>query len=184
MAEARALSRLLAAHGERGFEALAPPSTPQRSFKGVSIFDESLWRLGFVGDHESVPVETRKWASHCGGVPPCPPLLMAFKDTPKVADPMNCIYSRIVRKLFQKADLSAASPCQAAQIHHIKKFNDEHLGDLVEASLAAADMAAAYECGTQRSWSALSGGSHASGDRVTEWLVRMVYFELGLPQRC
>ena len=91
MAEARALSRLLAAHGERGFETLAPPSTPQRSFEGVSVFEETLWRLGFVGDHESVPVRTRKWASHCGGVPPCPPQLMAFKDTPKVADPMNFV---------------------------------------------------------------------------------------------
>jgi hypothetical protein len=180
IAEARALSRLLAAHGERGFAALASPSTHQRCYDDVSIYEETLWRLALIGDHNIVPVRTRKLASHCGGVPPRPPQLMAFKDTPNVADPGNAIYSRIVRKLFQNTSLSVTPPRQASQIDHIKQFNDEHLADLVEAALAAADMAAAFESGKQRSWSTLIGGSHGDGDNVSAWLVHVVHFELGL----
>lgn len=180
MTEAHALSRLLAAHGERGFEALAPPSMHQRCYKDVSIYEELLWRLALIGDTYVVPARTRKLASHCGGVPPRPPQLLAFADTPNVADPGNAIYSQIVRKLFKKTDLSVTPPRQAAQIEYIKQFNDEHLADLVEAALAAADMVAAFESGQQRSWSTLTGGSHGHGDIVSPLLVRMVHFELGL----
>ena len=61
---------------------------------------------------------------------------------------------------------------------HIKKFNDEHLGDLVEASLAAAGMATAAQSGTTRSWATLVAGAHEEGDGVTEWLVKVVHWEV------
>ena len=52
------------------------------------------------------------------------------------------------------------------QIDNIRAFNDEHLADLIEATLAAANAAAAFEAKTVRSWAELQGGAHGQGDKV------------------
>ncbi len=99
---------MLALRGERGFG-----STSAQCSQGLSIFEETLHRLALVGDSNVVPKPIRKAASHCGGVPPMPPLLLAFKESPMVADPGNEVYGRIVRRLFAKVDdMGAAMPKQ------------------------------------------------------------------------
>ena len=65
-----------------------------------------------------------------------------------------------------------------SRVQHITSFNDKHLADLIEASLAAADMASALERGAVPSWATLVGGAHGSGDEVTAWLVRAVYWQV------
>ena len=106
------------------------------------------------------------------------PSLPAFKGSPFVADPSNAVYAKIVRRLLNEVHPTTATTLQVAQVEHIKTFNDEHLADLVEAGLAATDMADAFESNTTRSWTTLVGGAHGSGDAVTEWLVRAVYWEV------
>ena len=62
-------------------------------------------------------------------------------------------------------------------MYNIVRWNDEHLADLIEAALAAADAAAAVEAETFRSWVELQGGAHGQGDEVTQWLVKAVVWE-------
>ena len=149
-----------------------------KSPRASSIFEETLNRLALIGDHKIIPASTRKMASHCGGVPPKQPLLPAFKDTPMVADPSNAVYAKIVRGLMLMEKQNMTKPLQIQRVEHIKSFNDEHLGDLIEASLAAADMASAFESNTVRSWATLVGGAHGGGDEVTKWLVRAVHWQI------
>ena len=96
-----------------------------------------------------------------------------------VADPSNAVYAKIVRGLMLMEKQNMTKPLQIQRVEHIESFNDEHLGDLIEASLAAADMAGASECNTVRSWATLVGGAHGGGDAVTEWLVHVVHWEVG-----
>ena len=174
------MARILAYHGERGFEMLLPEDFETvKSSRASSIFEETLNRLALIGDHKIIPASARKMASHCGGVPPKHPLLPAFKDTPLVADPSNAVYAKIVRGLMLMEKQNMTKPLQIQRVEHIESFNDEHLGDLIEASLAAADMASAFERNTVRSWATLVGGAHGGGDEVTEWLVHVVHWEVG-----
>ena len=174
------MARILAYHGERGFEMFLPEDFETvKSSRASSIFEETLNRLALIGDHKIIPASVRKMASHCGGVPPKQPLLPAFKDTPMVADPSNAVYAKIVRGLMLLEKRNMRKPWQIQRVEHIESFNDEHLGDLIEASLAAADMASAFESNTVRSWATLVGGAHGGGDEVTEWLVHAVHWEVG-----
>ena len=102
---------MLALRGERGFG-----STSAQCSQGLSIFEETLHRLALVGDSNAVSKSIRKVASHCGGAPPMPPLLLAFKESPMVADPGNAVYGRIVRRLSAKVD----DMCAAMQKHNKK----------------------------------------------------------------
>ena len=142
---------MLACHGERGFE-LSLPTGAKASTRPLpsSVFEETLNRLALIGDHTVVPTSMRKKASHCGGIPPKYGVLPPFKDTPFVADPSNAVYAKVVRRLLGMHDTAAATALQRSRVQHIQCFNDEHLGDLVEAALAAADMARAFENKTIR----------------------------------
>ena len=174
------MARILAYHGERGFEMFLPEDFEAvKSSRASSIFEETLNRLALIGDHKIIPASTRKMASHCGGVPPKQPLLPAFKDTPMVADPSNAVYAKLVRGLMRMEKQNMTELLQIQRVEHIESFNDEHLGDLIEASLAAADMAGAFELNTVREWATLEGGAHGGGDEVTEWLVNAVHWEVG-----
>ena len=174
------MARILACHGERGFEMLLPVDAETvKSPRASSVYEETLNRLALIGDHKIIRASTRKMASHCGGVPPKQPLLPAFKDTPMVADPSNAVYAKIVRGLMLMEKQNMTKPLQIQRVEHIESFNDEHLGDLIEASLAAADMAGAFELNTVREWATLEGGAHGGGDEVTEWLVHAVHWEVG-----
>lgn len=177
---ARELAQILADRHERGFEMMRTFATIVERSRDCqpSIFEETLYRLALIGDSDIIPKTMRKSASHCGGVPPKEPVLPGFTESPLVADPSNAVYAKIVRRLFKLVQLSTATGQQAAQVEHIKAFNDEHLADLIEAALAAADMAAAFETSTPRSWATLIGGAHGSGDAVTEWLVSAVFWDI------
>ena len=172
---ARWLAQFLADYGERGFGALTKDGMKRKD--RPRIHEEVLHRLAAIGDHTLVPTTRRKKASHCGGVPPDGKLLKAFKDTPFVADPGNRIYSSIVRKLLATVNKERCTSTQQLRMYNIVRWNDAHLGDLIEAALAAADAAAAFEAGTVRSWAELQGGAHGQGDEVTQWLVKAVVWE-------
>ena len=169
------MAQFLADYGERGFGALTKGGMKRK--ERPSIHEEVLHRLAAIGDHTLVPKTCRKNASHCGGVPPDDKLLKAFKDTPFVADPGNKIYSSILRKLLATVNKEKCTSTQLSQMYNIVRWNDEHLADLIEAALAAADAAAAFEAKTVRSWAELQGGAHGQGDEVTQWLVKAVVWE-------
>jgi hypothetical protein len=62
-----------------------------------------------------------------------------------------------------------------------RQLNDEHLGDVVESALAAANAAADKHEDRWRTWAALRGGAHCKGDSVTEWICRAVAWECRTP---
>ena len=167
---------ILAEQAEPGFCFLRPEAQPRGSADAGCIFKKVLCRLGLIGDTAIVSKQIRKRASHCGGVPPNESLA-AFPETPWLADPGNEVYGRIVRRLFMSQVAQDASEEEGARIYHISNFNDEHLGDLVEAALAAANVAACIEKGSPHEWRTLCGGAHADGDTVTRFLVRAVHWE-------
>ncbi len=119
-------------------------------------------------------------ASHCGGVHPSQRLgLCPFKDTPDVADAGNAVYAAVVATLLEKVsspqDLSKVSPWT---LDVLGALNVEHRGDIVEATLAAANAASDLEEGRERSWEGLRGGACGKADRVTAFLERAVRWEV------
>ena len=141
------------------------------------IFAQVLHRLALFGDTTIVPKKLRNLASHCGGVPPTAHLA-PFKDTPWVADPGNGVYGKIVRKLMRIQNAEAAAGVERAHVSNISPCNDESLGDLVEASLAAANAASCIQKAVPHTWPTLIGGAHAHGDLVTRWLVDTVHWNV------
>lgn len=101
-----------------------------------------------------------------------------------VADAGNLIYSKIVRALFVRADMSTGNDPDRAAVDNIRSFNGEHLADLIEAALAAADSCAAAELGVPRTWSTMVGGSCGAGDDVTKFLRRAVKWEVLQKGQC
>jgi len=166
---------ILARHGERGFAACGgPPGAKDRT-----VDQETLHRLCLLADETVVPPVLRKLASHCGGIPPSA-RFPAFVDTPQVADPSNKVYAAWVRRLLSYTQPEAED---AWRVQKISAFNEGHQGDLVEASLAAAEAAAARAQGRERSWAGLVGGGHAADDRVTPFIVAALQWEgLGPPR--
>ena len=104
-----------------------------------------------IGDDTAVPTSMRKKASCCGGIAPTCGVLPPFKNNIHVAaNPSNAVYAKVVRRLSKTHGTTTATALQRPRVQHIQCFNDEHLGDLVEAALAAADMARAFENKTIR----------------------------------
>ena len=168
---------MLAAQGESGFSFLMPGVNPNNA-EGT-IFEKALHRLALVGNTDLLSKDLRKAASHCGGVQPAPNLA-SFKDTPYLADAGNACYAKVVRKLLGAQATREAMREEAQHIDKISKLNDNHMGDLIEASLAAANYAFCIERGEAHEWGSLCGGSYATGDYVTMWLVRAVNWEYNL----
>jgi len=134
-----------------------------------------LRRLCLVADTDYVSARVRKLASHAGGVPPIAGKLLAFADTPHVADPGNATYAAIVTRLIAEVGNDPRVPPWGLAV--LQKLNTEHKGDVVEAALAAANAAADKEEGKERIWAELRGGACASSDQVTPWIVRAVLWE-------
>ena len=169
MMRAEDVAMTLAWRGQEGFVQLVD-GPPVMEFPGRTLYFKSIYRLALIADNEVVPKEVRKQASHCGGVEPRLPLLEAFQDTPKLADPGNRAYSVLVDRLIYEtrnevdtyADIATPVRIQALQL-----FNMEHKGDVVEAALAAADYAYKTQKGVPMMWEDLQGGAHADGDLPT-----------------
>lgn len=122
-------------------------------------------------------------ASHAGGVAPLPEYgLVGFRDTPDVADPNNAVYAKVCRRLLlpwvHRAAEVGIPPWQEQRLW---SFNEEHLGDVAEAALAAANAAADREQGRVRTWRGLRGGAWARGDRVTAFLHAEIHGAFGPP---
>ena len=157
----------LAMHGEKGFEHLVNEPLFNR-YVGTIRF-QILRRLTLISDHEVVPREVRKRASHCGGVMPRA-YLAAFEDTPLCADPGNQAYAVIVDRLIAECQQEVAVHADIQmrqQIDALQNFNWEHKGDVVEAALAAACYACNAQMRTEMTWEGLAGGTHAEGDLPT-----------------
>lgn len=169
------VAEALAEQGESGFAACGGTESLDELLGEEALWHSVLRRLCLIADTDVVGTKARKEASHCGGVPPVPGQLVPFWDTPGVADPGNAVYAGIVRRLlaYPHSCVDRLSPWGHEQL---VRFNDEHLGDVVEAALAAANAAADAEEGRSRTWAGLRGGACGSGDRVTRFLVRAVHW--------
>ena len=160
----------LAWHGQEGFVHCVIDGPPVMEFPGRTLYFKSIYRLALIADNEVVPKEVRKQASHCGGVEPRLPLLEAFQDTPKLADPGNRAYSVLVDMLLDRTrdEVAFCADVQTqVRIQVLQTFNMEHKGDVVEAALAAADYAYKRQEGVPMMWEDLQGGAHADGDLPT-----------------
>ena len=156
----------LAWHGQQGFAHCVIDGPPVMEFPGRTLYFKSIYRLALIADNEVVPKEVRKQASHCGGVEPRSPLLEAFQDTPKLADPGNRAYSVLVDMLLDRTrdEVAFCADVQTqVRIQVLEMFNMEHKGDVVEAALAAADYAYKVQEGIAMRWEDLRGGAHANG---------------------
>jgi hypothetical protein len=179
--KAKEVARVLATHGESGFESLSSFSEPHVSRTTAPLLVRVLRRLSLIADTEVVAKTTRKGASHCGGVPPIPGLLVGFSDTPKVADPGNAVYAAVIKRLLEEFIFEPGGIVPAGGYWHLCTFNASHLGDVLEAALAAANVAAEAEKGrSELIWPELSGGAHGAADVVTKFLVSTILAEVVL----
>ena len=170
MNQTEELAMALAWHGQEGFVHCVIDGPPVMEFPGRTLYFKSIYRLALIADNEVVPKEVRKQASHCGGVEPRLPLLEAFQDTPKLADPGNRAYSVLVDMLLDRTrdEVAFCADVQTqVRIQFLQTFNMEHKGDVVEAALAAADCAYKKQEGVPMMWEELEGGAHADGDLPT-----------------
>ena len=142
-------------------------------------FGALLWRLCVTADTDMVPGELRKFASHCGGVPPSAKL-RAFTDTPMLADPGNHCYAAVVARLLRhvaehEPEAYVSLPHWGAQMLH--KMGEEKVGDVCEAVLAAASAAADREQGRSHRWETLRGGAAPAADASVPLLVRLISWQ-------
>ena len=142
-------------------------------------FGALLWRLCVTADTDMVPGELRKFASHCGGVPPSAKL-QAFTDTPMLADPGNHCYAAVVARLLRhvakhEPEAYVSLPHWGAQMLH--KMGEEKVGDVCEAVLAAANAAADREQGRSHRWETLRGGAAPAADASVPLLVRLISWQ-------
>ena len=142
-------------------------------------FGALLWRLCVTADTSIVPGELRKFASHCGGVPPSAKL-KAFNDTPMLADPGNYCYAAVVARLLRhvaehEPEAYASLPHWGAQM--LRKMGSEKVGDVCEAVLAAANAAADREQGRSHQWETLRGGAAPAADASVPLLVRLISWQ-------
>ena len=132
-----------------------------------------------TADTDMVPGELRKFASHCGGVPPSAKL-QAFTDTPMLADPGNHCYAAVVARLLRhvaehEPEAYVSLPHWGAQMLH--KMGEEKVGDVCEAVLAAANAAADREQGRSHRWETLCGGAAPAADASVPLLVRLISWQ-------
>ena len=155
------------------------PAPQSLSMGKGSQFKRLLWRLCIMADSDKVPARLRKLASHCGGVPPTI-RLTAFPDTPRLADPGNKIYGRLVGRL--RNFIKNRAPIAFAEMpyfgcHILGLMADEKRGDVCEAVLAAANAEADAENLRPHTWPTLTGGAAPTGDDVVPLLVHLVHWD-------
>ena len=166
----KVIARLLARYNEPGFQHIP--------FTGHAVYENeqhghvyrTLVRMALLADDSIIPKLTLKRASHCGGVKPEPPYLIAFADTPKLADPGNQLMAHILDKLLSQCKGNVRSEQNLKiknRIQFIKQLNNEHKADLLEANFAAADYAYKMQNDLQYTWATLEGGVHGVGELHT-----------------
>ena len=108
--------------------------------------------------------------------------LHGWHETPDVADPTNAVYHKVCRRLLQPWLHRAADVgIQPWQLQRLWSFNEEHLADVAEAALAAANAAADREQRLERTWRGLRGGAWGKADRVTAFLHAEIHGAFGPP---
>ena len=155
---------ILSDHGEAGF---GGPGCPE--MQALQVHLAAVRRMVIIA---SLPPRLRKDASHCGGVRPGAGL-RPFADTPLVADPTNRVYAAAARSLLDRGlhgRILAETGVRADGLALLCRLNEEHLADVVEAALAAANAAADHEQGMPRTWAGLRGGVWGRGDVVSDYL--------------
>ena len=167
----KAVASVLARYNEPGFEHIPfTGDVNNENDEHECVYYQTLVRLALLADDNIIPKLTLKRASHCGGVKPQPPYLMAFADTPKLADCGNELMAHILDKLLLQCKGNVRSEQNLKiknRIQFIKQLNDEHKADLLEANFAAADYAYKMQNGLQYTWATLEGGVHGKGDLHT-----------------
>jgi hypothetical protein len=179
---AHELACKLSVLGESGFEAcnhtaISKPSGSQAACdvrEGMYL----MRRLCLICDARFVPASLRKNASHCGGVAPRPDIgLIAWRETPEMADATNAVYNQVVQKLLARMTKDDEKHFSRDGLDRLRQLNAEHCGDMLEAALAAASVAFDLEVGRDLCWSTLCGGAHGCADNVTPFLQELVYEE-------
>ena len=173
------LAAYFAAHGQRGFEVFhkAGASSKGILYETGKVEEECLARLCLVAN--SVPKEFLKAASHCGGLPVVKGLTNAYQPGAKWADGGNALYGAFVAELLDLRPMPKLPTYCGRGFDSLMSYNDEKRGDVVEATLAAADCAKAaiehMEDPRQnpdwvRDYRDIEGGGCARGDIVTHWM--------------
>ena len=96
-------------------------------------------------------------------------ILKALPGTALCADAGNAVYGKVVDVLLLKCkDLIKFAPISMQwRIQNLEAMNPETRGDAIEAALAAAMYAKAYQSGRKLIYGELEGGSCADGDLPT-----------------
>ena len=166
----KAVASVLARYNEPGFENIPFTGDVNNENDGHDYLYRTLVRMALLADDSIIPKLTLKRASHCGGVKPQPPYLMAFADTPKLADCGNDLMAHIMDKLLSQCKKVVRAEQNLKiknRIQFIKQLNNEHKADLLEANFAAADYAYKMQNDLQYTWATLEGGVHGVGELHT-----------------
>ena len=127
-----------------------------------------------------VPKQWLSLAAQAGGIAPLPDHgLPAYPGWPACADPGNKAYSMLCRELLGIVPHQDLPAFCGDGLARLQQYNDQRLGDVVEAALAAADCANAAEQHVAdpaghpawvRAYEDVVGGGRGHGDIVTAWI--------------
>ena len=128
--------------------------------------DKLLNRLAVLADKQICP--RLQLASHCGGVRPEPPFVLARGDRKLVGDAGDDCYDTIVSRLFQQCAswIKSRPDKDKARLAHLEESIPEVRGDVVRGALAAAYYAWTVQTKTQWTWESLRGGLWADGELI------------------
>ena len=175
------LAAYFAAQGQRGFEVFHSAGARSKGvpYKPQKVEEECLARLCLVAN--AVPKAYLKAASHCGGLPVVPGLTNAPAPGAKWADGGNTLYGDFVGELLDLRPMPKLPTYCGQGFYALCGYNVEKRGDVVEATLAAADCARAAMLHMHdprqypdwvRDYRDIEGGGCARGDVVTEWMCK------------
>ena len=178
------LAAYFAAMGQRGFEVFhkaggISKGVPHKPYKPKKVEEECLARLCLVA--AVVPKAYLKAASHCGGLPVVPGLTKAYQEGAKWADGGNALYAAFVGELLDLRPMPKLPQYCGRGFETLMSFNVVSRGDVVEATLAAADCAKAAMLHMHdprqypdwvRDYRDIEGGGCARGDVVTVWMCK------------
>jgi hypothetical protein len=173
------LAAYFAHQGQRGFEVFHKVGARSKGipYKPEKVEEECLARLCLVA--QRVPKAYLKAASHCGGLPVVPGLTNAPTPGAKWADGGNALYAAFVGELLDLRPMPKLPEYCGGGFNLLCSYNAEKRGDVVEATLAAADCAKAAMLHIHdprqypdwvRDYRDIEGGGYAHGDVVTKWM--------------
>ena len=100
---------------------------------------------------------------------------MCFAETPGCTDPGNEVYAEACSVILLATYDSQTAIAQRPAFESVVGAGPEKKGDYVEAMLAAANVAFAYEAGLRLTWHGLRGGAHGMSDDPTRLLVSTIH---------